>query len=61
MQEEGTGEVWETLSYEEKNEILYHRQRDMLRMFLERRAITPAQYEKSYGDLQKNWERKKGA
>ena len=30
---------------------LYERQVELLRLFLERGAITPAQYDKSYGDL----------
>ena len=42
---------WESLSYEEKNHVLYERQKQMLEEFLERNAISKAQYEKSLHDL----------
>lgn len=42
---------WETLTYEEKNRLLFLRQRRLLDMFLERNAISKAQYEKSLRDL----------
>lgn len=42
---------WESLAYEEKNRILYERQKKMLKEFLERNAISKAQYEKSLHDL----------
>ena len=38
---------WETLTYEEKNRLLFLRQKRLLDMFLERNAISKAQYEKS--------------
>ena len=43
--------VWDTLSYVEKNKLLYLRQKHMLEEFLERGAISQAQYEKSLYDL----------
>ena len=46
-----TTEEWESLSYEEKNRVLYERQKQMLEEFLERNAISKAQYEKSLHDL----------
>ena len=42
---------WENLSHEEKNHQLYLKQKKMLDMFLERGAITQAQYDKSFHDL----------
>ncbi len=42
---------WETLTYEEKNQLLFLRQKKLLDMFLERNAISKAQYEKSLTDL----------
>ena len=42
---------WEALTYEEKNQLLFFRQKKLLDMFLERNAISKAQYEKSLTDL----------
>ena len=42
---------WDSLSYEEKNRELYQRQKRSLELFLERGAISPAQYEKGLHDL----------
>lgn len=42
--------AWDALSYAEKNRQLYERQKRMLREFLERNAISKAQYEKSLRD-----------
>lgn len=42
---------WENLSYEEKNHELFLRQKALLEEFLERGAISKAQYEKILGDL----------
>ena len=42
---------WDSLSYEEKNRFLFERQKKMLAEFLERNAISKAQYEKSLRDL----------
>ena len=50
MQTEKTGE-WSELSPEEKKRQLYLRQKELLGLFLERGAISRAQYEKSLGDL----------
>ena len=43
--------TWDTLSYEEKNRLLFERQKHMLEEFLERGAISKQQYEKSLHDL----------
>ena len=43
--------VWENLSPEEKKRELFLRQKRTLDMFLERHAISQAQYDKSLGDL----------
>lgn len=43
--------VWEEMTHEQKNHELYLRQKKMLSMFLERGAITHAQYDKSLHDL----------
>ena len=44
-------ENWDSLSYEEKNELLYQHQKRVLEMFLERGAISRQQYGKSLHDL----------
>lgn len=51
MPETKDKEVWETLSHAEKNHILYLRQKALLETFLEKRAISKEQYEKSLHDL----------
>ncbi|MBR3473748.1 MAG: hypothetical protein IKH34_01625 [Oscillospiraceae bacterium] len=43
--------VWEALSHAEKNHRLYLSQKHTLELFLERGAITRAQYDKSLRDL----------
>lgn len=45
------GDGWNVLSHEEKNRELYNRQKHTLDQFLERGAISKAQYEKSLHDL----------
>ena len=42
---------WPSLSYEEKNKPLFLQQKETLDLFLERGAITQAQYDKSLHDL----------
>ncbi len=42
---------WEKLSHEEKKRQLYYKQKHLLELFLERGAISRAQFEKSLGDL----------
>ena len=42
---------WESLSPEEKRVQLYLKQKAMLKAFLERGAISKAQFDKSLGDL----------
>ena len=42
---------WEQLSLEEKKKELFLRQKNTLDLFLERNAISRAQYDKSLGDL----------
>ena len=47
-----TGEIdWNSLSYEEKNKVLFYRQKETLDEFLKRGAITQAQHDKSLHDL----------
>ena len=42
---------WSSLSYEEKNKVLFFRQKETLDSFLERGAISQAQHDKSLHDL----------
>ena len=42
---------WSSLTYEEKNRMLFLRQKETLDMFLERGAISQAQHDKSLHDL----------
>ena len=42
---------WEKLSPAEKKKQLYIKQKKLLDLFLEKNAISKAQYEKSLGDL----------
>ena len=42
---------WSSLSYEEKNRLLFQRQKKTLDMFLERGTISQAQHDKSLHDL----------
>ena len=42
---------WENLTPEEKKVQLYWKQKEILDAFLERNAISKAQYDKSLGDL----------
>ena len=44
-------DVWEKLTPEEKKKQLFLDQKQTLDLFLERRAITQVQYDKSLGDL----------
>ena len=43
--------IWENLSPEEKKRELFLRQKRTLDLFLERHAISQAQYDKSLGEL----------
>lgn len=43
--------LWDSLSYEEKNHLLFERQKHMLAEFLEKGAISQQQYDKSLHDL----------
>ena len=52
--------AWDSLSYAEKNRVLYERQKKMLEEFLERGAISKAQYEKSLHDLMEKMNRERG-
>ena len=42
---------WENLTPEEKKKRLFPKQKQTLDLFLERNAISKAQYDKSLGDL----------
>ncbi len=46
-----TEEAWDKLSYEEKNYVLYERQKALLDLFLEKNAISKVQHDKSLHDL----------
>jgi hypothetical protein len=45
------GPDWEKLSYSEKNRELFLRQKALLDLFLEKKAISQAQHDKSLKDL----------
>ena len=45
--------AWENMTPEEKKKELFFRQKKTLDLFLERNAISKAQYDKSLGDLAK--------
>ena len=49
--------VWESLSYAEKNRLLFLRQKKLLEMFLARVAISWEQYDKSLHDLMEHAKR----
>lgn len=42
---------WDSLDYEEKNKLLFQRQKRILEMFLERGAISQEQHDKSLQEL----------
>ena len=42
---------WESMNYDQKNLQLFLNQKELLDKFLERRAISQAQYDKCLGDL----------
>ena len=44
-------QTWDKLTYEEKNRMLYERQKALLDLFLEKKAISQAQHDKSLHDL----------
>ena len=52
--------IWDQLSYQEKNHQLYIRQKDMLALFLQKRAISQEQFEKSLHDLTEKMGYKEG-
>ena len=51
MTTEHNDPAWDSLSYAEKNRVLFERQKKMLEEFLERGAISQAQHDKSLHDL----------
>lgn len=51
MEKQQNGLSWDQLSYQEKNHELFLRQKKLLETFLERKAISREQYEKSLHDL----------
>ena len=51
MTENNMQTSWESLSHEEKNHELYLKQKPLLETFLEKGAISKAQYDKSLHDL----------
>ena len=44
-------EEWQALSLEEKKEELYRRQKELLKQFRDRNAISEEQYQKSLADM----------
>ena len=44
-------DAWATMTHEEKNRLLYHRQKELLDTFLEKKAISKEQHDKSLHDL----------
>lgn len=52
--------IWDQLSYQEKNHQLYIRQKEMFALFLQKRAISQEQYEKSLNDLTEKMGYKEG-
>ena len=51
MTENNQQTPWESYSHEEKNHELYLKQKQLLELFLEKGAISKAQYNKSLHDL----------
>ena len=51
MDENIESKEWSSLTYDEKNRLLFLRQKKTLDMFLERGAISQAQHDKSLHDL----------
>ncbi len=51
MVDETTKDAWATLTYDEKNRILFQKQKELLDTFLEKGAISKEQLEKSLHDL----------
>ena len=49
--ENQTNAAWNRLTYEEKNRELFDRQKKLLDLFLEKRAISQQQHDKSLHDL----------
>lgn len=50
-QDINAGKAWEDMNSQEKKKALFFRQKDTLDKFLERHAISQAQYDKSLHDL----------
>ena len=46
-----TSSAWDSMTHEQKNHLLYLKQKSMLDMFLEHGAISQAQHDKSLHDL----------
>ena len=51
MGDETAKDAWATLTYDEKNRILFQKQKELLATFLEKGAISKEQFEKSLHDL----------
>ena len=51
MEVKTENQEWASMTYTEKNKLLFHRQKKTLDMFLERGAISKEQYDKSLHDL----------
>lgn len=51
MSENMQEQQWDKLSYAEKNQILFKKQKAMLKTFLKKNAISKEQYEQSLNGL----------
>lgn len=52
MEKKQAEPTWEQMTYYEKNHQLFLRQRNLLQTFLDHKAISKEQYEKSLHDLE---------
>ena len=51
MGENVAADAWAIMTHEEKNRLLYQRQKELLDTFLEKNAISKEQHDKSLRDL----------
>ena len=51
MKDTAARDSWATLTHAEKNQFLFHQQKELLATFLEKGAISKEEYAKSFHDL----------
>ena len=51
MSDTQMNDSWDAMTHEDKNRLLFLRQKELLVTFLEKKAISQEQYEKSLHDL----------